>query len=358
MVRNLDDANEIKSYEDQGVAVFKGAASFVDPRTVRVGERALTAERIVIATGSETAVPDIDGLQEAGYWTNRDVTGMASVPDSVCVLGGGPVGIELAQLLRRLGTSVTVIEGGSRLLEREPPRVGELIYDALTEDGITVHLDAEVTAVDAAGGARTVTAGAVSVTADHVLLATSRGPRLDGLGLDKAGLEPGPKGIEVDERCRCRGAEGIWAVGDVTGEMPFSHVAMYQGRIVVADLLGQSARADYAAVPRCVFCDPEVAAVGVVDPEGPHQSLARVALRDSIARPWTYETEPRGELAVIADRARGVLVGAWAVGPNASEWIHYAALAIKAQIGLETLTDTVAQFPTYTEAYLKALEQL
>jgi dihydrolipoamide dehydrogenase len=358
MVRNLDDGDEIESYEKQGVTVVKGAASFLDPHTLQVGEQTLTGERIVIATGSETAVPEIDGLRDAGYWTNRDVTGMSSVPGSVCVLGGGPVGIELAQLLRRFGATVIVIEHAGRLLDREHPRVGELLHEALTEDGIEVHLDSEVTAVHAAGGARTVTAGATTVTADQVLVATSREPRIDGLALENAGIEAGPKGIEVDERCRCNGADGIWAVGDVTGEMPFSHVAMYQGRIVVADILGQPARADYTAVPRCVFSDPEIAAVGVTEPEGAHQSLARVELRDAIARPWTYETDPRGELAVIADRARGVLVGAWAVGPHASEWIHYAALAIKASVPVETLTDTVAQFPTYTEAYLKALDQL
>jgi dihydrolipoamide dehydrogenase len=234
--------------------------------------------------------------------------------------------------------------------------VSELVHEALTEDGITVHEGAAVGAVTAGADGRTVHFGAEAVTAEHVVVATSRKPRLDGLALHNAGIEPGPKGIEVDGHCRA--ADGVWAVGDVTGAMPFSHVAKYQGRIALADILGQPVRADYRAVPRCVFCDPEVAAVGVTEPEGPHQTVARVALRDSIARPWTYETDPRGELAVVVDRSQGVLAGAWAVGPLASEWIHYAALAIKAQVGIDTLLDTVAQFPTYCEAYLAALEQL
>ena len=166
--------------------------------------------------------------------------------------------------------------------------------------------------------------------------------------------------LGVDERCRA--ADGVWAVGDVTGEMPFTHVAMYQGRIAVADIVGQPTRADYQAVPRVLFTDPEVAAVGMTERAAREAGIdvrtVHLPLRDAIARPWTYETDPRGELAVIADARRKTLVGAWAVGPLASEWIHYAALAIKADLPLSLLRDTVAQFPTYTEAYLKATERL
>ena len=202
--------------------------------------------------------------------------------------------------------------------------------------------------------------GSGELEAEKLIVATSRKPRIEDLELERAGIEAGANGIQVDDRCRA--GDGVWAIGDVTGVMPFSHVAKYQGRVACADILGQRVSADYAAVPRAVFCDPEVAAVGV----GERQALdagidavtARVELRDAIARPWTYETDPRGELAMIVDRRRSVLVGAWAVAPHASEWIHYAALAIKAQVPVEVLMDTVAQFPTYCEAYQKALEQL
>jgi dihydrolipoamide dehydrogenase len=196
--------------------------------------------------------------------------------------------------------------------------------------------------------------------AQELLVATGRVPRTEGLGLDAVGVEHGPRGINVDERCRA--GEGIWAIGDITGVMPFTHVAMYQARVACADITGASVQADYGAIPRVVFCDPEVAAVGLTEAEARERGIevasARVDLAEEISRPWTYERDPRGELGVLADRRRRVLVGAWAVSPLAGEWIHYAALAIKTQAPLELLRDTVAQFPTYCEGYLKAIEAL
>jgi dihydrolipoamide dehydrogenase len=356
MVRDLDDTNELESYEEQGVRVFRGRGTITGPGRVQVGDTAIRGDRIVIATGSETLVPEIEGLEQAGYWTNRDVTSMREVPSSACVLGGGPVGIELGQLLRRFGARVDLVEQGERLLAREDPRVSELILDALKADGINVHLGGEVSSASAGS----VSVDGREIECERIVVATSRKPRTAGLGLETVGIEPGAHGIEVDERCRA--AEHIYAIGDVTGKMPFSHIAMYQGRIVVADILGKTARADYAAVPRTVFCDPETAAVGLTESQardaGIDCATVTVKLRDKIARPWTYETDPRGELSVIADRRRKVLVGAWVVAPLAGEWIHYAALAIKAEIPIPVLTDTVAQFPTYTEVYEKALSAL
>jgi dihydrolipoamide dehydrogenase len=374
MVRNLDDSGEVETYEKDGVRVFRGTGSIAGPGCVRVvgsehsedsqhsndSDAEFEAERIVIATGSAPVIPPIDGLEQADYWTNRDVTGMKEVPKSACVLGGGPVGIELAQLLRRFGAEVHVVEVAERLLSREDERVSELLLEALREDGIEVHLGAEATAVTGAGAVQLE--DREEIASERIVVATSRRPRVEGLGLDAIGVRAGEHGIDIDERCRVDGAEGVYAIGDVTGVMPFSHVAMYQGRVVVADLLGQDASASYRAVPRTVFCDPEVAAVGLTEAEAREQDLdlavTTLELADSIARPWTYECDPRGELSVIADRRRRVLVGAWAVGPLAGEWIHYAALAIKAAIPLEILSDTVAQFPTYTEIYEKAIAKL
>ncbi len=360
MIRDLDDAAQVKSYEEQGVTVFKGVGSLSGPHEVEVGDERLASERIVLATGTESLVPPIEGLEEAGYWTNREATTITAVPRSVIVLGGGPVGVELAQMLSRFGAEVHLLEASERLLSREDPRVSELLHEALKADGIDVHVDAKVEAVNAENGSRRARFGEQSVSADELIVAIGRKPRLQELALGSAGIEPVEKGIAVDERCRA--AEGIWAIGDVTGVMPFTHVAKYQGRVVCADILGRSARAAYDAVPRVVFSDPEVAAVGMTEAQareaGVEALTAHVRLPEAIARPWTYETDPRGELSLLADRERQVLVGAWAVGPLAGEWIHYATLAIKTATPLDVLRDTVPQFPSFTEGYLKALEEL
>jgi dihydrolipoamide dehydrogenase len=361
MIRQLDDSNQVKGYEQNGVRVFKGEGKLAGPGRIEVGSETLEAERIVIATGSDARIPAIPGLDEAGYWTNRDATTLKEIPDSVVILGGGPVGVELGQFMRRFGAEVSIIETADRLLPREDPRVGELTGDALREDGIAVHLGAAASEVTISGGRRTVTLETgETLTGEQLLVAIGRAPRVADIGLETVGIEPNPHGIAIDERCRA--ADGVWAIGDVTGVMPFTHVGMYQGRIACADIAGHPTRADYTAIPRVVFADPEIAAVGLTEQQARERGLdiaaARVQLADAIARPWTYEQDPRGEIGVLADRRQGTLIGAWAVSPLAGEWIHYAALAIKTHTPLDVLRDTVAQFPTYTEGYLKAIEAL
>jgi pyruvate/2-oxoglutarate dehydrogenase complex dihydrolipoamide dehydrogenase (E3) component len=360
MIRNLDDADEIESYEKQGTRVFKGRGRLRGPGEIEVGDQVLGSERIVIATGSEPHIPEISGLAQSGFWTNREATTLKQVPRSATVLGGGPVGLELAQLLRRFGAEVHLLELGDRLLAREEPRVSELLAEALGEDGVDVRVGVKVESVSSENGRRVVHLSDDAIEAQELIVATGRAPRVRELGLERVGIEPGDHGIEVDERCRA--GDGIWAIGDVTGVAPFTHVAKYQAQIVVADIAGESARADYTAVPRVVFSDPEVAAVGMTEERARDAGIdavtAHIRLAEQIARPWTYETEPRGELALVADRRHKLLVGAWAVAPLASEWIHFAELAIKAQIPLAVLRDTMPQFPTYTEGYIKALAQL
>ena len=361
MIRNLDDGAQVKSYRDQGIDIFKGDGQISGPGQVEVDGHTLQTDRIVVATGSDARIPAIDGLQEAGYWTNREATTLDQVPGSIVVLGGGPVAVELGQFMRRFGTKVTIIEHHQRLLSREEPAVSELIAAALREDGIDLRLAVKATAVERREGRKVVRLdNGEEVSGRELLVATGRAPRVHGIGLESLDLEPDPGGLKVDERCRA--AEGVWAIGDVTGVMPFTHVGMYQGRITAADIAGEGPRADYTAIPRVVFSDPEVAAVGLTEQQAGKQGIevttARVALPDAIARPWTYEQHPRGELGLVADRKRQVLIGAWAVAPMAGEWIHYAALAIKTQTSLAVLRDTVAQFPTFTEGYLKAVERL
>ena len=361
MIRNLDDSGQVGGYESQGVTVVRGQAKIAGPGRVDVDGRTLETDRIVVATGSDAAIPPIDGLAEAGYWTNREATTTSDLPESIVILGGGPVGVELGQMFRRFGVEVTLVEAADHVLSREDPAVGTLILDALREEGIDARLGTRAERVVLEDGERVVTlSDGQQVRGQRLLVATGRTPRVQGIGLENVGIEATRQGIAIDERCRA--ADGVWAIGDVTGVMPFTHVGMYQGRIAAADIAGRSATADYSAIPRVVFSDPEIAAVGLTEEQAREKGLdvtiSRVSLPEVIARPWTYEEEPRGDLGLIADRREKVLVGAWAVAPLAGEWIHQAALAIKTKTPLSVLRDTVAQFPTFSEAYLKGVEAL
>jgi dihydrolipoamide dehydrogenase len=360
MVRELDDRNAVEGYENEGVTVVKGAATIVGPGRVEAGGRTLECGRILIATGSETEVPEIEGLDAAGYWTNREATTLSEIPESAIVLGGGPVGVELGQMLCRYGTRVTIVEASPRLLSVEDPGVGELLAKALGQEGVELRLGVAAGAVRRDGGRRTVELDDGSeLAAEELLVAVGRKPRVAGLGLEHAGIELEDQAVKIDDRCRA--GDGVWAIGDVTGVMPFTHVAKYQARIAVADILGRSARADYRGVPRVVFSDPEVASAGLTTDQAREQGIdvaeSRIDL-SAVARTETFGRELEGALTLLVDRRRQVLSGAWAVGPLASEWIHQAALAIKAEVPLDVLRDTAPQFPTFSEAYQKALEQL
>jgi dihydrolipoamide dehydrogenase len=360
MVRDLDDAHQVEGYRERGAEVVKAAGRLAGPGRVEAGDRVLEADNIVVATGSDTKRPPIDGLDEVDAWTNREATTLKQLPASALIVGGGPVGVELAQMLARFGCRVTVVQSRGRPLDREDPRPGELVAEAMRADGIDLRLDGHVERV-APGVVASLDDGS-EVRAERLILAAGRSPRTTGLGAETLGIALRNDGaLEIDDRCRA-GADGLWAVGDVTGAMPFTHVAKYHGRIVAANILGGDRRADLRGVPRVVFSDPELAAVGLTESQAHEQGIdlavSRVELPKVVARPWTYEREPRGELAVLADRRRRVLVGAWAVAPLAGEWIHLAALAIRTELAVDVLLDTVAQFPTFTEGYLSALEGL
>lgn len=362
MVRHLDDTAQVEGYAEKGATVLKGDARLVGPGRVAVGDQIIDAAEVVVATGSEPVRPPIEGLESAEVWTNREATTLTDIPGRVLVVGGSAVGVELGQFLARMGAEVTILERSAHLVPRETARVGELARAALRADGIDVRTGAEATRILRVGSRTAVEVSDGSrVETDVILLGSGRRPRTAGLGLETAGARLDERGaVVVDERCRA-GAR-LWALGDVTGVALFTHVAMYQGRVVAANLLGEGRRAHYEGIPRVVFADPEIAAVGL-SPEAARRAGLDVAtqevdLAETIARPWTYENEPKGTLGVVVDRHRQVLVGAWAVAPLAGEWIHQAALAIRAAIPLQTLLDQVAQFPTYAEAYLAALEPL
>jgi len=300
MTRNHDDASAISDYESRGVTVVKGDGRLAGRGRVEVDRRVLETDRVIVATGSAPIVPPIDGLAEAGYWTNRDVTAMSEVPASAVVVGGGPVGVELAQILSRFGAQATIVELFERLIGRETPEIGERIAVALEEEGIALRLGRSAVAAERDGSERVVRfENGDEVRGEILVVAGGRRARTQELGLETVGIDPNPDGIPVDERCRA--GDGVWAIGDVTGVALFTHVGKYQARVAVADILGRPARADYRVVPRVVFSDPEVAAVGLTDEQARKQGLDVVAvtveLPEAIARPWTYEEHPRGSRA-------------------------------------------------------------
>ena len=362
MVSNHDDTGKVARYEERGVTVVKAAGRIVGAGRVEAGGRLLEGDAIVVATGAEAVIPPIPGLAKAGYWTNREATGLTEIPESAVVVGGGAVGIELAQFLARFGSRVTLVQGAERLAEREAAEIGDALAEILAADGVDLRLSARAESARLEGGRRVVTLADGSEAAGAVLIvATGRRARTEGIGLETVGIEPTRRGIDVDERCRA--AEGVWAVGDVTGIAAFTHVAKYQGRIAAMDVLGHPTKADYRAVPRVTFTDPEVAAVGITTEEdaraqGVDAASVVLDLPTSIARPYTFQENPTGVFGIVADVDRGLLVGAWAVAPLASEWIHQAVLAIRAEIPIDVLKDTIAQFPSFSEAFGAALRAL
>ncbi|WP_273844009.1 dihydrolipoyl dehydrogenase family protein [Rubrobacter calidifluminis] len=361
MIRHLDDAAQVEGYEEKGARVFKGEGRIAGPGRVEVNGETIEAGHIIVATGSSPNIPPIEGLDDVTVWTNREVTTSREVPGRALIVGGGPNGIEAAQWLTRFGSEVTIVQSADHLINREDPQVGELARRYLEEEGVRVLTGRKAVRARRNGEAATIELDdGTQVEADVVVIAAGRTPRTEGIGLENVGIELQGGRLPIDDRCRL--AEGVWALGDVTGVALFTHVAKYQGRVVADNILGRERRADYRGIPRVVFSEPEIAACGLTADQarerGIDAAVASIDLAESIARPYTYEENPRGTLSLVADRERGVLVGAWAVAPLAGEWIHEAALAIRAEIPIEKLLDSVAQFPTYSEAYLEALEKL
>ncbi len=362
MIRNLDDSSQVESYEEQGTTVVKGEGRISGPGKVEANGQTLEADHIIVATGSAQTILPIEGIEDVPYWTNREVTTMREVPGRAVVIGGGPNGIEASQWLNRFGAEVTIVEASDRLISREDREAGEIIQEVLEEEGIDVHLGRRVEKARKEGDDGTVATldDGTEIETDVIVIAAGRTPRIEGIGLESIGVEPDEKGLPIDDRCRL--ADGVWALGDVTGVSLFTHVARYQAKVATDNILGKERHADYRGIPRVVFSDPEVAATGLTEEQAREQGIevASVTLDMTkvLARPWTYEENPRGHFGLVADRGRGVLVGAWAVAPQAGEWIHQASLAIRAEIPIEKLLDGVYQFPTFSEAYIEALEQL
>ncbi len=353
-VSDYSDAGQVSWAEDKGIDILRGSARIAGPGRVAVGDSEHTADHVVISTGSDPVIPPVPGLEGLdGLWTNREATGLKEVPRHLLVLGGGPVGTEMAQAVSRMGAGVTLVEGMEHLLPREPAPLGEALGQALSSEGIEFRLG------EHASGARKEADEFVlefghgeELRGDRLLVATGRRPRVDGLGLETVGIEPTKRGIEVDSRLRA--GDGIWAIGDVTGIWPLTYVGKYQGRVVAANILGGDREADYAAVPRVVFTDPQAASVGESD-----GALTATVQLSGVARTSTftraYDTRP-GFMTLVSDGER--LVGAHALGPEAGEWLQQATVAIRARVPLEILNDVIQPFPTFSEAFLDALTDL
>jgi pyruvate/2-oxoglutarate dehydrogenase complex dihydrolipoamide dehydrogenase (E3) component len=363
IIRNLDDSGQVENYEGMGARVIRGEGHLAGHGRVEVNGEALEADHVVVATGSKQDTLPIEGIEEVTVWTNREATTTHEIPGRAVIVGGGANGIETSQWLSRLGCSVTIVQSPETLINREDPQVGELLEGYLEEEGIGVRVGRRAEKARKEGEDAVITLDdGEEIRTDVLIMTAGRTPRVEGIGLDSIGVEENNGGLAVDDHCRVEGTSGLWAVGDVTGVLLFTHVAQYQGRIVAANILGGDRRADYHGVPRVVFSDPEVAATGLTE-EGARDRGMNVAsinldLSLAIARPVTYEREPRGNLGLVVDRDERVIVGAWAVAPQAGEWIHQACLAVKARIPVDTMLDSVFQFPTFSQGYLEALEKL
>ncbi len=354
MVSNYSDASQARWLAGHGIDLLRGRGRLAGPGLVDVDGVRHTAKHVVVAIGSDPVIPPVPGLRElAGIWTNREATAMKSVPRRLIVLGGGPVGVEMAQAVRRLGGEVVLVEGAAHLLAREPGPLGEALADALRRDGIELVLGAQATAARREGETFVLDLdGGRTLRGDRLLVATGRRPRAEGLGLETVGVVASPRGIPVDARLRA--SERLWAIGDVTGIWPLTHVGKYQGRVVAANILGEPREADYAAVPRVTFTDPQAAAVGAVEAAfSATARLSEVAKTAAYTRAWD---QSNGFMTLLSDGER--LTGAFALGPEAGEWLQQATLAIRARVPLAVLRDTIQPFPTFSEIYLAALKAL
>jgi pyruvate/2-oxoglutarate dehydrogenase complex dihydrolipoamide dehydrogenase (E3) component len=354
MVSDYSDAGQVKWLDDTGIDLFRGDGRIAGPGRVVVDGQQIETTHIVLATGSDPVMPPIPGLGELdGIWTNREATGVKEIPRRLLVLGGGPVGVEMAQALRRLGARTVVIEGMDHLLAREPRELGEALGRALERDGVELQLGMHAARASRDGDDYVLSfADGTELRGDRLLVATGRRARVD-VGLDSLGVYPDPRGIPVDDRMAVQGAQDVWAIGDCNGVWPLTYVGKYQGRVAAANILGGDVRASYEAVPRVVFTDPQVASVGEADGE----FLATVSLAE-VPRTATYtrDWEDAGFMTLVSDGER--LTGAHAVGPEAGEWLQQATLAIRARVPLDVLRDTIQPFPTFSESFLYALQKL
>ena len=357
-----DDTVADERFEGKGGRFVRGHGRLVSPDVVAVGDHRFRAGRaVVLATGTTPAVPPIPGLAGTPYWTNHDAVEAKDLPGSITVLGAGAIGSELTQVYARFGVDVTIVEAEPRLLPLEEPEAGRVLAEVFQREGVNVITGTAAARVEHDGEQFSVhLTDERVVRTERLLVATGRRVDLAAIGADVLGVDSAARALPVDDRLRV--ADGVWAVGDITGKGMFTHVAMYQAGIVVADILGERhAAADYHALPRVTFTDPEVGSVGMSTQAAIAAGLDVMVGRANVpstARGWIHKAGNEGFITVVADRARGVLVGATAMGPNGGEVLGLLALAVHASIPVEQLRSMIYAYPTFHRGIEDALKNL
>jgi pyruvate/2-oxoglutarate dehydrogenase complex dihydrolipoamide dehydrogenase (E3) component len=346
-VAEKDDTSQADWLAKRDVRLVRGRAEVTEPGRVSVADRELDYDHLMVATGSTPATPPVEGLDELDYWGSREGTSADAVPESLIVLGGGAVGVELAQFYERMGSKVAIVQTGDHLLPRVEREAGDLIGEVLREEGVDVRLSARAARVGRRDSrVRLELEDGDTLEAEQLLVATGRRPNVEGFGLDKLDVKIETSGIVVDDRLAA--GERVWAAGDVTGVALFTHLGKYQARVAAVNVAGGDARADYRAIPATIFTDPQVATAGDTSGEGTVSATWRI---EDVSRTATYQRPKRpGFVKLFADPDRRVLKGAVAVGPEAGEWLGQLTLAIRADVPIDVLRDTIQPFPTFSEA--------
>jgi len=364
VIHDLDDESSVPWLTDKGIELFRGAGRIDGERRVVVGDDVLVADKaVVVATGSYASMPPIEGLDDAEPWTNREATTAKEAPARLIVIGGGVAGAELAQAWRSLGSQVTILERGDRLLEREEPFAGDQVTDSLRAQGVDVRVDAAITGVTTSNGEVTVALeGEGAVTADALLVSAGRRPRTEDIGVESVGLEAG-KPIEVDDRMRATAVDGGWlyAVGDVNGRIQLTHMGKYQARAAADVILGKEAEVthDGPISPRVTFTEPQVAAVGhtlaSAQQAGLNVRVVDVDVEGSAGGSFVGK-DAVGTARIVVDEDRRVIVGATFTGVEVAESLHAATIAVVAEVPLDRLWHAIPSFPTRSELWLNLLE--
>lgn len=356
-----DDHEAATRLGKEGVVLFRGTGRITGLGIVVVAGEEIRFSELVISTGSTANRPEIDGIDDIKTWTSEEALSTDVRPTSIVIIGGGPVGCELAQLFTRFGTRTFLIEEGGQIAGKEHPVVAGKLSEVLAGDGVVVKLNTTVRKLSLGGnGESCVTlSDGTDLSVERVIVAVGRHPNSANLGLEVLGIEADERGyIAIDASCRIVGQEHVWAAGDVTGIAPFTHTANYQARVISDNLLGSSRSASYVAIPRAIYTDPPVASVGrnITDED----NLNLISAQFDLSNTARYLTDggSGGLLILTADKVRKVLVGAAAIGPKADEWLVEATLAIRAEIPLEILQDVVHAFPTYGEAFEPPIREL